>query len=523
MNIFGFKIKRNDEPLLSFTPKLDDEGAVVVNEGGIYGTYVDLDGTIRTEAELVNRYRDMAQYPELDYAIDDITNEVITQEPEVPTVELILDDLEQPEKVKNVLLEEFENILRLMEFNSIAYEIFRRWYIDGRLYYHAIIDNDDPSKGILELRYIDPRKIRKVKPVSRKRVGTGLNSTTIAIDSEEYYIYNESGFGMTRTPGVNPEQTVAAGIKISKDSIVHCTSGLSSINGDLVLGYLHKAIKPLNVLKAMEDALVIYRISRAPERRIFYVDVGNLPKHKAEQYLKDQMNRFKNKLVYNADTGEIRNNYRHQTMLEDFWLARRDGQRGTEITTLPSGAALDQIEDVRYFQNKLYRSLNVPISRLESDSQFTFGRASEITRDEVKFAKFVNRLRGKFSVLFLKILERQLILKNIITPDEWDEFKENIRFKYAQDNYYAELKESEMLRDRMSILRDVDEYQGKYFSAEWIRRHVLRQTDDDIKEIDKEIKAELDNPQYNPPEEEEPNQDQAQSQEEPQDPQALED
>ena len=493
--LFGFEIKRKAPEPISFAPETNDDGAVVVSEGGIYGTYVDLDGSIRTESELVNKYREMAQHPEVDMAIDDIVNEVITQEPETKVVELILDDLKQSDRVKKVIIDEFDEILRLLEFNQLSYDVFRRWYVDGRLYYHVIVDENDLSKGITELRYIDPRKIRKVRQVKQKKVASNVPVTQT---TGEYYIYNDKGFAKTAGNSSIPTNTVG-GIRIAKDSIIHCTSGLVSINGDLVQSYLHKAIKPLNQLRSMEDSLVIYRISRAPERRIFYIDVGNLPKMKAEQYLRDIMTKFKNRIVYDANTGEIRDDRKFMTMLEDFWLPRREGGKGTEITTLPGGQNLGQMDDVIYFQRKLYKSLNVPITRLDPEIQFNLGRATEITRDEVKFAKFINRLRNKFSVLFTKILERQLILKNIVTAEEWEDFKEVIRFKYSQDNYFAELKETEVLRDRITMLRDIDDYAGKYYSHEWIRRNVLRQSDEEIEEIDEQIQDEMDNPQYNQP------------------------
>ena len=496
MELFGFEIKRPRPDPVSFAPKQTDDGAAIVAEGGAYGTYVDLDGSIRTEAELVNKYREMGLYPEVDQAIDDIVNEVITQEPEQEAVELILDDVEMTDRIKKLFIDEFKNVLNLLEFNQLSYEVFRRWYVDGRLYYHVITDEENPKNGITELRYVDPRKIRKIKEQKRKK---SVNNVSMVQDGLEYYIYNDKGFAKTSGNASIPSNTIG-GLRIAKDSIVHCTSGITSINGDLVQSYLHKAIKPLNQLKAMEDSLVIYRISRAPERRIFYIDVGNLPKMKAEQYLRDQMTKFKNKLVYDSSTGEIRDDRKFMTMLEDFWLPRREGGKGTEITTLPGGQNLGQMDDVMYFQRKLYKSLNVPISRLDPEVQFNFGRSTEITRDEVKFAKFVNRLRNKFSTLFLKILERQLILKGIITPDEWDEIKQSVRFKFAQDNYYAELKESEILRDRMSILRDVDDYVGKYYSHEWVRRKVLHQSDEEIEEIDGQIMDEMDNPQYQPQE-----------------------
>jgi hypothetical protein len=506
--LFGFEIRRKQEDPISFAPKVTDDGAAVVAEGGAYGTYVDLDGSIRTEAELVNKYREMALYPEVDQAIDDIVNEVITQEPEQEVVELILDDTELPDRIKKLFIDEFKEVLTLLEFNQLSYEVFRRWYVDGRIYYHAITDEENPTKGIVELRYIDPRKIRKIKEQKRKKA---INNVPLTQDGKEYYIYNDKGFAKTAGNSSIPSNTIG-GIRIAKDSIVHCTSGLTSVNGDLVQSYLHKAIKPLNQLKSMEDSLVIYRISRAPERRIFYIDVGNLPKMKAEQYLRDIMTKFKNKLVYDAATGEIRDDRKFMTMLEDFWLPRREGGKGTEITTLPGGQNLGQMDDVLYFQRKLYKSLNVPISRLDPEVQFNFGRSTEITRDEVKFAKFVARLRNKFSILFSKILERQLILKGIITPEEWDGLNQSIRFKFSQDNYYAELKETEILRDRIAMLRDIDDYTGKYYSHEWVRRKVLHQSDEEMEEIDEQIADEADNPQYAGPADEAENAPDGQSQ-----------
>jgi hypothetical protein len=497
-NLFGFEIKKKTTEPISFAPKQADDGAVVVAEGGVYGTYVDLDGSIRTEAELVNKYREMSMVPEVDMAIDDIVNEVIIQEPETEPVELILDDIEElTDKVKKIFIEEFKEVLNLLEFNQLSYEIFRRWYVDGRLYYHVIIDEQQHNLGIQELRYIDPRRIRKVREVRRKR----LQDNQIANKtSSEYYIYNDKGFAKTAGNYSSIPTNNIGGIKIAKDSIVHCTSGVTSLNGDLVQSYLHKAIKPLNQLRSMEDSLVIYRISRAPERRIFYIDVGNLPKMKAEQYLRDIMIKFKNKLVYDSSTGEIRDDRKFMTMLEDFWLPRREGGKGTEITTLPGGQNLGQMDDVLYFQQNLYKALNVPITRLDPNTQFGFGRATEITRDEVKFSKFINRLRIKFATLFSKILERQLILKGIITPEEWNEIRNRIRFKFSQDNYFAELKEVEILNNRLAALQQIDAFAGKYYSHEWIRRKVLMQSDEEIQEIDEQIIAEMQNPQFNPSE-----------------------
>jgi hypothetical protein len=404
-----------------------------------------------------------------------------------------MDDLKQPERIKKAIEEEFSIVLRLLNYQNMATDTFRRFYVDGRIFYHIILDEENPTQGIKALRYIDPRKIRKVREIKKdKDTGTSVD---VVQTVNEYFIYNDKGFAKTSGTNALPSNNLG-GMKIAKDSIIHCTSGLLSQNGDLVQSYLHKAIKPLNQLRSMEDSLVIYRISRAPERRIFYVDVGNLPKMKAEQYLRDIMIKFKNRLVYDSATGEIRDDRKFMTMLEDFWLPRREG-RGTEITTLPGGQNLGQMDDVVYFQQKLLRSLNVPISRLDSNAPFSFGRATEISRDEVKFAKFINRLRNKFAILFTKALERQLVLKKIITPEEWDAIKNNVKFKFSHDNYFDELKNTEILRDRIVMLRDIDDFVGKYYSAEWVRRNVLQQSDEDIEEIDEQIEDEQENPQYN--------------------------
>lgn len=498
--LFGFEIKRKQNEPVSFTPKVSDDGAAIVAEGGAYGTYVDLDGSIRTEAELVNKYREMALHPEIDEAVENIVNEVITQEPEQEAVEIILDDVDLTDKVKKTFVEEFKGVIKLLEFNQISYEVFRRWYVDGRLYYHVIVDEEATKNGIVELRYIDPRKIRKIREQKR---GKAVNNIPLVQTGNEYYVYNDKGFAKMSGASSIPSNTIG-GIRIAKDSIIQCTSGLTSLNGDLVQSYLHKAIKPLNQLRSMEDSLVIYRISRAPERRIFYIDVGNLPKMKAEQYLRDIMTKFKNKLVYDSATGEIRDDRKFMTMLEDFWLPRREGGKGTEITTLPGGQNLGQMEDVTYFQKKLYKSLNVPISRLDPDAGFNLGKSSEISRDEVKFSKFINRLRNKFAQLFTKVLERQLILKGIITVEEWDDIREQIRYKFSQDNYFAELKEAEMLRERLATLDQARDAVGLYFSHQWVRRQILRQSDEEMEDIDKEIAEEMDNPQYNPPIEQQP-------------------
>jgi len=499
--LFGFEIKKKQQELasdtaISFAPELKDDGAVVVAEGGAYGTYVDLDGTVKTEAELVSKYREMSLVHEVDAAIDDVVNESIVSEPEEEIVSIQLDSLELPKRIKDVIRDEFNAALDLLEFKQNSYDIFRKWYIDGRLYYHAIVDEKNPQAGILELRYIDPRKIRKVREVKKQRAQPGTPVPTVKTKAE-YFIYNERGFN--NNAAATSSTAGASGLKIAKDSIVHCTSGLTDKNGTMVISYLHKAIKPLNQLRALEDATVIYRISRAPERRVFYIDVGNLPKMKAEQYLRDVMTRFKNKLVYNADTGEIKDDRKFMTMLEDFWLPRREGGKGTEITTLPAGQNLGELEDVKYFQRRLYKALNVPITRLESDSQFQLGRSNEISRDEVKFTKFINRLRSRFSHLFLKVLEKQLILKNIVTPEEWPSIAQNISFDFARDSQFAELKDIEILRERAGILRDLDDYVGKYYSHEWVRKSVLRFNENEIEEMDDQISKERDSGLYDQP------------------------
>ena len=507
IRLFGFEILRPEDkqPPVSFAPESKDDGAVNVSAiGGAYGVAYDYDGTIKTEAELVNKYRTMSLNPEIDAALDEISNEAIVSEEGKDTVELIIDendDLGLPENFQKKIQEEFKYIKKLVEFHVKPYDIFKSWYRDGRLYYHIIVDKAKTSDGIQELRYLDPRKIRKIRENIRKKDVNSIGQTVTLIKGvKEYFIYNDHGlFTNNRAVASGAQQQNTTGIKIAKDSILHCTSGVSDASNKMMLSHLHKAIRPLNQLRALEDATVIYRITRAPERRIFYIDVGNLPKMKAEQYVKDIMTKYKNRLVYDANTGSIRDDRRFQTMLEDYWLPRREGGRGTEISTLPAGQNLGQMEDVQYFQRKLYISLNVPISRLEPERTYNVGRATEITRDEVKFAKFIDRLRLKFSELFLKALETQLILKQMITPEAWNEMKDHFRFKFLQDNYFAELKQSEILAERINRVRDMDEFTGKYFSCEWIRTDVLKQTEDEMKELDKQIKDEANNPQYQPP------------------------
>jgi hypothetical protein len=512
MDLFGFEINRKKEQkeaekLVSFVPPSNEDGALTVAAGGVYGTYVDLDGSVRTEAELVNKYRAISFDPTIDMAIAEICNEAIVEDSDEDTVSIVLDDIEQPDRIKKVIQEEFDNVLQLLEFNRLSYELFRRWYVDGRLYYHVLVDEKKPQKGILEIRYVDPRNIKKVREVKKEKdKKTGV---TIEKVINEYYMYSPAGFlkragsltGSTMNSYGSSGSASAEGVKIARDAVVYCTSGYQSLDNKLILSYLQKAIRPLNQLRSLEDSLVIYRISRAPERRIFYVDVGGLPKAKAEQYLADIMTKFKNKVVYDSSTGEIRDDRKFMTMLEDFWLPRREGGRGTEITTLPGGANLGDIDDVVYFQNNLYRSLNVPISRLQPETTFSLGRATEITRDEVKFGKFITRLRSKFSELFMKLLERQLILKGVCTTEDWTEWKQQIDFDFAVDNYFEELKLAELNRDRVGLAREMEEYVGKYYSHEYMRRYVLQHSESEIEEIDKQIADEKTDERYVDPEE----------------------
>jgi hypothetical protein len=486
-SLFGFEIARRkteDEKSAqpSFTPPSNEDGALTISSAAYYGTYVDLDGTAKNEVELISRYREMAMQPEIESAIDDIMNESIVQDDDGKIIDIVLDDLDQPDKIKKAIKEEFGTILRLFNYKHMAQDIFRRYYIDGRLYYNVIIDKQNPVAGIKELRYIDPRKLRKVREIKKKKdEQTGAEIVDVY---NEYYIYNDkvvTGSSSNYGP---------IGVRITTDSIISVVSGLMDSRRAVVLSYLHKAIKPLNQLRMIEDATVIYRISRAPERRIFYIDVGNLPKLKAEQYLRDIMVKYKNKLVYDANTGEVRDDRKFLSMMEDFWLPRREGGKGTEITTLPGGQNLGELEDVKYFQKKLYNSLSVPISRLEPAQGFSIGRSSEVTRDELKFAKFVDRLRNKFADIFNQALRVQCVLKGICTADEWDQFKENIYYDFIKDNNFAELKEAELMKERLGLLGAVDPYTGRYFSQAWIQRNVLRLTDDEIKEMQTEIDEE---------------------------------
>lgn len=497
MELFGFSFNRRksseEKPTISFSPEIKDDGAIVVAAGGSYGTYVDLEGTARSEAELVTRYREMSLQPEVENAIDDIINEAIVTEDTYIT-RIVLDDVKfLSDSIKKKIEEEYQEVLRLLNFNKSAYEIFKRWYVDGRIYYHVIIDEKNPRNGIQELRYIDPRKMRKVREIERER----KNGFNVAKTKNEYYIYNEKGFLIGSTAGTAADYTAAQGLRIAPDAVLYATSGLTDQNNQMVLSYLHKAVRPLNQLRVLEDATVIYRISRAPERRIFYIDVGNLPKPKAEQYVRDMMQRHKNRLVYDSNTGEVRDDRKFITMLEDYWFPRREGGKGTEITTLPAGQNLGELTDVNYFQKKLYKSLYVPTSRLDPEQQFNL--ATEITRDELKFNKFIVRLRNRFSNLFLAALEKQLVLKNVIAKEEWTDISQYIRFEYAKDNYFNEIKNSEVLMKRLTVLDSIGPYVGKYFSNDYVRRRILMQDDDDIKKEDDIIKDEQDNEQYYPP------------------------
>jgi hypothetical protein len=501
VQLFGFEIKRKEEAkdqIRSFAEPTNDDGAISVATGGTQATFVDLDGTAKTEAELVNRYRSMLQQPEVNSAVDDIVNEAINITDDKAPVECVTDDLEVPDSIKKKIREEFDNILKLLDFSNQGYEIFSRWYVDGRLYYHVLIDESAPRKGIQELRYVDPRKIRKIREFEKEKIGPGVQFALKRVKNE-YFVYTERGYDANSANMLGSMESIQ-GLRIAKDSIINCNSGVLNEKNTIILSHLHKAYKPLNQLRMMEDAAVIYRISRAPERRIFYIDVGNLPKVKAEQYLREMMVNHKNKLVYDASTGEMRDDRKFMTVTDDFWLPRREGGKGTEITSLPGGQNLGEMEDIEYFQKKLYKSLNVPVSRLQPDTGFSLGRSSEISRDEVKFAKFIRRLRARFSTLFDKALEKQLILKGIIKPEEWQVIKEGIRYNFMMDNHFDELKEAEILRDRLSLMDEVTNYVGVYYSKEWVRKNILRMTEDEIEEIQKQIDDEAeDEPEETPP------------------------
>jgi hypothetical protein len=496
IKLFGFTIGARDvvqkekPEQSSFTlpsaAQLDD-GAVTVTQNAYYGTYVDLEGSVRNEIELITRYREMSNHPECQMAIDEIVNEAITHDESGKVVDIVLNNLKQPESIKKKIIEEFNTITRLLNFSNLADDLFKRWYIDGRMFYHIVVNDENPKEGIKELRYIDPRKIRKVREIKKDR--DPRTGAMVIVSTAEYYVFNDRGT-TTQTFTAN----VGQGLRISPDSIVNINSGLMDAKNTFVISYLHKAIKPLNQLRMIEDAIVIYRISRAPERRVFYIDVGNLPRGKAEQYLRDIMIKYRNKLVYDANTGELRDERKHMSMLEDFWLPRREGGKGTEITTLPAGQNLGELEDVKYFQKKLLQSLNVPYSRLESQEGGLagLGRSQEVTRDELKFAKFVVRLRNKFSQLFDDLLRTQLVLKGICTREEWDEFKEQIYYDFRKDNNFTELREAELLQNRLQMVQLVDPFVGRYFSNKYVKEKILMMTEEEIDQMDEQIAEEKD-------------------------------
>jgi hypothetical protein len=499
--LFGFSIEDADKKsktIVSPVPQNNEDGVDNYISSGFYGSYVDIEGQYRTEFDLIRRYREMSLHPECDGAIEDVVNEAIVSDLYDSPIEIELSNLNATDKLKKAIREEFKYIKELLDFDKKSHEIFRNWYVDGRLYYHKVIDLKKPQEGIKELRYIDPMKMRFVRQekkkdkndisVIRPASGKDNNNNSIAPEIEEYFLYTPKAQYPTNTYSSSGQ---SKGTRIAKDAITYCTSGLVDRNKGSVLSYLHKAIKSLNQLRMIEDSLVIYRLSRAPERRIFYIDVGNLPKVKAEQYLRDVMMRYRNKLVYDANTGEVRDDRKFMSMMEDFWLPRREGGRGTEITTLPGGQNLGELADIEYFQKKLYRSLGVPESRIASDGGFNLGRSSEILRDELKFAKFVGRLRKRFAQMFNDMLKTQLILKNIVSVEDWDKISDHIQYDFLYDNQFAELKETEMLNERLGVLATIEPYIGKYYSTQWVRSKVLRQTDAEMIEMDEQIEKEI--------------------------------
>ena len=485
LKLFGFEIKRagkansNKEKLPSVVPPTDNDGAgYVTATAGHFGQYVNMDGDqSKDNAQLIMRYRGVSMHPEVDMAIEEIVNEGISSSENSSSVEIALDDIEAPDKIKDQVREEFDSIIAMLKFNELGHDIFRSFYVDGRLYYHLLVNESNMKAGIQEIRNIDSAKVRKVKEIKYKKdpkTGVKLVDTI-----DEYFVYEDK-------PG-----NQNSGVKLATDSIAYVTSGLLDESKKKVVSYLHKALKPINQLRMMEDSLVIYRLARAPERRIFYIDVGNLPRGKSEQYMKDIMTQYRNKLVYDADTGQMKDDRKHMSMLEDFWLPRREGGRGTEISTLPGGENLGQIDDVIYFQKRLYRSLNVPVSRLEQEAQFSLGRSTEISRDEVKFQKFIDRLRRRFSGLFMNILRKQLLIKGIITEQDWEEWKDDIYVDFMKDNHFTELKEMEILRERVGLMNEVTQYVGEYFSKDWVMRNVLQLSEDDMKDMKKDIAKEI--------------------------------
>ena len=500
--LFGFQIQRKEGKKGQSPVPPNAEESIAVAAGGYYGTYVDTDNQARNEYEMIRRYRDMALHPEVDSAVDEVVNEFVVSDAHDTPVEINLDNLDAGMGIKKKVRDEFEYLKRLLNFDNRAHEIVRSWYIDGRLYYHKVIDLENPKKGITELRYIDPMKIKKVRQkLDQKKNLDSLQRQAIkgtALEYEygtfvDYYLYNPKGFYKGGVLGPVGDMSLSQGVKMAIDSITFCPSGLQDLNKRMTLGFLHKAIKSLNQLRMIEDSLVIYRLSRAPERRIFYIDVGNLPKVKAEQYLRDVMSRYRNKLVYDANTGEMRDDKKHMSMLEDFWLPRREGGRGTEITTLPGGQNLGELKDVEYFKKKLYNSLNLPPSRLTDDNKgFNLGKTTEVLRDELKFTKFIGRLRKRFSEMFQDMLKTQLILKGVIAPEDWEDMKEHIQYDFLFDNHFNELKNIEMFNQRIATVTQMDPFVGKYFSVAHVRKEVLGQTNRDMRELDKEMQQEID-------------------------------
>ncbi len=498
IEIFGFSLgkKNSSQPIEpteskkqeSFVTPESYDGSYTLETGGVFGTLVDFAGGVRDENALIRQYRSTAMFPEVDQAIEDIINESLVMDLDRKPIKVDLEHTELSDNIKNKIYNEFDNLLRMLDFHNKGGDIFRRWYIDSKIYYHLILDNDNPQKGIKELRAIDPVKIKKVRKVEKEQRRLANTSVPFVKKVEEFYVF-------TDTTKDSPYQTPTSGIKIAPDSICYVHSGIIEGTSRRVVGYLQKAVRPMNMLRQIEDAVVIYRISRAPERRIFYIDVGNLPKQKAEQYLRDIMNRYRNKLTYDSSTGEIKDDRNHLHMLEDYWLPRREGGRGTEITTLDGGQNLGEMEDVNYLLRKVYRSLNVPISRMEPDSGFNMGRSAEITRDEVKFFKFIEKIRSRFTELFMQLLRVQLLLKGVLTEDDWNRISADIRFTFNKDSYFSELKESEIMKERLDMLSQVDDYIGRYFSVEWIRKNILKQSEEEILKIDSQIQQEGSNQQ----------------------------
>ena len=498
VKLFGFEIKRakkkEEDKAPSIVPPRDDEGgSYATASGSHYGQYLNLgDDDSKDNYQLIMKYRGNAMHPEVDMAIEDIVNESITGSELEQTLDINLEDVQAPDRIKKVIKEEFDNVYAMLNFKELGHDIFRRWYIDGRMYHHLVLNEANPKEGIVEVRPIDAAKMRKVKKVKKKK--DPVTGADIIEKTEEFFIFQEK-------PGSSTN-----GVKMTPDSVSYVTSGLLSEDRKKIVSFLHKALKPINQLRMMEDALVIYRLARAPERRIFYIDVGNLPRGKSEQYMKDIMAKYRNKLVYDAKTGEIRDDRKHMSMLEDFWLPRREGGRGTEISTLPGGENLGQIEDIIYFQKKVYKSLNVPINRLEQESQFSLGRSTEVNRDELKFQKFIDRLRMRFAHLFYGILKKQLILKGICTEEDWESWKNDITVDFVKDNHFTELRDIEVLRERIQTLDMVQNYVGEYYSKEWIQKHVLMLSDEDIESMKKQIDGETEEQPEEEPEQQAPSQ-----------------